>query len=237
MGLTVTSVANSVTVTASASPVTVASGGKTTLTMTAMDSLGHTGLAYQWSDNGAGGTFSPSATVQKPTYTAAVNNTGARGKVTLTATATDAWQSPWVSGSAAATLTVNPLPHTLKVTASAAPTTISSGGTTASTAVATDSQGHTGFTWAWSDGGAGGTFSPSAQVQNPVYKGPGNTGTTNAVRTLTVTATCSALSVPVSASANVSVFEAPASTSRGGSGRLPIRRQLQDPAASVVFSR
>ncbi len=55
--------------------------------MTGVDSLGHTGLAYQWTDNGAGGTFSPSATAQNPTYTAAVNKTGSARTVTLTATA------------------------------------------------------------------------------------------------------------------------------------------------------
>ncbi len=73
--------------TASAAPTTVVSGGTTALSMTGVDSLGHTGLAYQWSDNGAGGTFSPSATAQNPTYTAPVNGTGAATNVTLTASA------------------------------------------------------------------------------------------------------------------------------------------------------
>ncbi|MCL5103639.1 MAG: Ig-like domain-containing protein [Armatimonadetes bacterium] len=54
---------------------------------TAVDSLGH-GVSYQWSDGGAGGTFTPSANVQEPAYTAAANNTSQDIQVTLTCTAT-----------------------------------------------------------------------------------------------------------------------------------------------------
>jgi len=231
-------VAHAVTVTASASPTTIASGGTTALTMSAVDSQGHTGLAWQWSDNGAGGTFSPSATVPNANYTAAANTTGGPRTITLTATGICEWQYPWVPGSKNLTITETtaPVPHTLTVTASASPTTINSGSTTTLTASAADSQGHTTFTWAWSDSGAGGSFSPSAAVQNPTYTPPANTSGQPVTRTLRVTATCSATVPPVSGSATVIVTENPASSfpRRWGSHRLTVRRHMLPPTVRAL---
>jgi hypothetical protein len=109
MALTVNSATPTahVTVTAaSATPSTVASGGTVALSLTAKDLYGHTGLAYQWSDNGAGGAFS-STMAQNPSYRAPANTSGVPGTITLTATAVCRWQYPWATGSAPVSLTVN----------------------------------------------------------------------------------------------------------------------------------
>jgi enediyne biosynthesis protein E4 len=187
--LTVWPTAHTVTVTASAAPSTVASAGTTALTATAVDSQGHSGLTWSWSDGGTGGAFSPSATVQNPSYTAPANDGATDREIALTVTATCARRHPRVSGSATTTLTVASS-HGFTVTASADPTSVASGGTTALTAAYTDSQGHGIAAWGWSDGGAGGTFSPSATDQNPSYTAPANTGATDLTVTLTVSATC-----------------------------------------------
>ena len=159
--ITVTA-AHTVTVTATATPSTFLSGGTTQLLATAVDSSGHGGLAYAWSDNGAGGSFSPSATVRNPVYTAAVNSTGSAKTITFSVTVTCKWYYPWVSGSTQVTATESATGHTLAVTGSATPATVASGGTTQLAATVVDSLGHTGIAWAWSDNGAGGSFSPSA---------------------------------------------------------------------------
>lgn len=80
--------------------------------------------------------------------------------------------------------------HTLRITASANPAPISSGGTTQLDANATDNKGHTA-TFKWSDNGAGGTFTPGTDVKNPSWTGPGNTTAEAVERNLKVTATCS----------------------------------------------
>jgi hypothetical protein len=196
---------HSVTVTASAGATTLASGGSTTLSATATDSASHTGLAYAWSDNGAGGTFS-STTVANPTYTAPGNSTAAAATRTLTVTVTCKWTSPWVSSTASVTVAESTGAHAVTVTASASPTTIASGASTTLTAAATCNRGHTGIAYAWSDNGAGGTFS-SATSASTTYTPPANTSGATVTRKLTVTATCKWTSPWVSASANVSVLE------------------------------
>jgi len=80
--------------------------------------------------------------------------------------------------------------HSLAVVASATPATVTAGGSVALTATASDNQGHSLLTWSWSDGGAGGSFSPSASVQNPTYLAPDSTGGADLLVTLTVAATC-----------------------------------------------
>jgi len=80
--------------------------------------------------------------------------------------------------------------HRLSVTANCTPSTVSSAATTSCTATFSDSQGHGIASWSWSDGGAGGTFSPSAAVQNPTYTAPANTTGADILVHLTVTATC-----------------------------------------------
>ncbi|MCE5324388.1 dockerin type I domain-containing protein [bacterium] len=65
---------------------TIDSGGSTTCSATAVDSRGHS-VSYVWSDGGKGGSFSPSAASQNPTYTAPSNTTGSNMSITLTCTA------------------------------------------------------------------------------------------------------------------------------------------------------
>jgi hypothetical protein len=74
--LTVQPVAHTLEVLASADPMTVASGGSTSLTASYLDSRrAHIIAAWSWDDGGASGTFNPSGTVWNPSYTAP-GNTG-----------------------------------------------------------------------------------------------------------------------------------------------------------------
>jgi len=104
------------------------------------------------------------------------------------------------TSSADPTVTVNPgaigyayatlYPHAITVVAAADPEAVNSGGATSLTASFSDSRGDGVASWAWSDGGAGGAFSPSATAQNPTYTAAANTGIEAVVVDLTVTATC-----------------------------------------------
>lgn len=82
-------------------------------------------------------------------------------------------------------------PHTVSFSAGPAvsSSTIDSSGSTNCSATAVDSHGHT-VTYAWSDGGKGGAFTPSAASQNPTYTAATNATGANASVTLTCTATC-----------------------------------------------
>jgi hypothetical protein len=99
-------------------------------------------------------------------------------------------------------------PHTLSVSASASPTTVPSQGTTSLSATAQDSLGHAISDWSWSDGGAGGSFSPSSSVQNPTYTAPENATTAAQQVTLSLTATCADAS-PASGSSHIAVTVLP----------------------------
>jgi hypothetical protein len=96
---------HTLTVTATASPGAIASGGTVKLSASAADSLNHTGFVYAWSDNGTGGAFSPSAAVRNPTYLAPPNTSGSDRIITLTVVATCKWWVPWVSASTSLTVT------------------------------------------------------------------------------------------------------------------------------------
>ena len=190
--LTVQPVAHTFAVSAGVtSPATVASGGSASLSASFTDSRpAHTIASWSWDDGGAGGGFSPSATVQDPTYTAPANTSDSNIIVNLTVTAT--CNGPDArSDSDSTTLTVQPVEHALEVLASADPMTVASGGTTSLTANFSDSRSaHIIAAWSWDDGGAGGTFSPSGTVWNPSYTAPENTGETDLLVTLTVTGIC-----------------------------------------------
>lgn len=84
---------------------------------------------------------------------------------------------------------ISPL-HTIRIWADAAPSVVSSSGTVRLSAVAQDSNSHRMVSWQWSDGGAGGSFSPSAQVANPTYTAPINISAGNHVLALTVRVAC-----------------------------------------------
>ena len=101
--------------------------------------------------------------------------------------------------------------HDLSVTADASPSTVASGGSSDLTASASDSRGHSIASWAWNDGGAGGSFAPSASVQNPTYTAPANLGESDLYITLTVQATCDGPS-PLTAEGAVTLTVTPGST-------------------------
>ena len=75
-------------VTAAVDPDTVNSSGVTSLSATFTDSRGHGVASWLWTDNGAGGAFSPSPSVQSPTYTAPANTSSDALVIDLTVTAT-----------------------------------------------------------------------------------------------------------------------------------------------------
>ncbi len=130
---------------------------------------------HLWSSGGAGGTFTPSATVLNPTYTPPDPSPGS---VTLTLTST--FPATGCSNSDTLAVTVNPNPITdagaNKVTCAGDPIALSD-----AVSSATIHQ--------WSSGGAGGTFSPSATVLNPTYTPP---DPAPASITLTLTSTLAA---------------------------------------------
>ncbi len=201
---------HNLSVTASASPATVPSGGSVALSASASDSLGHSGFAWSWSDNGAGGAFSPSSSIADATYTAPGNTSGAPRSIGLTATATCMVTDPWLTASATVPVTEGSvLVHAVGVNVTANPSTITSGGTTQLAASATDTYGHGIASWLWSDGGAGGSFLPSTVVQRPSYTAPVNTSNKNKTITLRVIATCSN-DAPASGSGSVSLTVQPA---------------------------
>ena len=193
--LTITSV--------SANPTAVESGGTAQLNASAADSYGHGIASWAWSDDGAGGTFSPGPNVQSPSWRGPGNRTGSPLQRRLTVTAT-CNGSPSISASAAATVTENSVPHEVFVSVSADPLVTVSGGTINLTATASDALGHALGQWAWTDHGAGGTFAPTAFAQNPTYTSAPNLTTTDRNVSLTVTVTC-ASSPPASGSANLNV--------------------------------
>ncbi|MFB3880268.1 MAG: S-layer homology domain-containing protein [Armatimonadota bacterium] len=82
--------------------------------------------------------------------------------------------------------------HSISVTASADPAQVGSGGSAALSGSAVDSEGHAISYWHWSDGGAGGSFAPSADAPNPTYTAPANSGTDDRMIVLAVTASCGA---------------------------------------------
>jgi hypothetical protein len=84
--------------------------------------------------------------------------------------------------------------HYVAVTAGATPAETSSSGVAQLSATAYDSEGHAITSWQWSDSGAGGTFAPSATVQNPSYVAPPNASGADLIVRLSVTASCFELS-------------------------------------------
>ncbi len=234
--LTVEPIAHTLSVTASDDPDTVPSGGTTSLTAAYTDSRGHDIASWHWDDGGAGGSFSPSAEVQNPTYTAPVNTDDDERNVVLTVTATCDGPDP-ISASDSVNLDVDPVPHTLTVTASVDPPALESGGAASLTASYDDSRGHEIDSWHWDDGGAGGSFSPSADVQNPTYHAPENHGDTDVMVTLTVTATCAG-ETPLTASdaATLTVRPVPHSVSVNVSASPDTVDSEGESALSATFS-
>jgi uncharacterized repeat protein (TIGR02543 family) len=171
-------------------PDTVPSEGSSDLSASYVDDQMHGIALWAWDDSAAGGAFTPSATEQNPTYTAPANTTDDSILVTLNVTATCNGPDARTDGDSTG-LTVEPVVHTFEVYASANPDTVASGGSTSLTGNSSDSRtGHTVVSWAWDDAAAGGSFSPSPDVQNPTYTAPANLTGADLPITLTLNATC-----------------------------------------------
>ncbi len=160
--------------------------------------------------------------------------------MTLTVTATCNGPVP-ATNSGSTTLTMQSVAHTLTVTANPPnPATVASGGSTSLTASCSDSRtGHTIAIWSWNDGGAGGSFSPSASVQNPSYTAAANTTDSNRIVTLTVTATCDGpIPLTGTASADLIVLPALKANFRGQPtrGKLPLTVSFTDTSIGSPFS-
>jgi hypothetical protein len=166
--LGVASIAHTLIITAgpSGTPNPVPSGGTSSLSVTAADSLGHA-LSYAWTVSCPSlpslGSFS-SATTQNPTWIAPANTTGVQQDCTLQVTVSDGQgltQVPTFS------LGVASIAHTLTITAgpSGTPNPVPSEGTTSLSVTALDSLGHS-LTYAWTASCpsplSSGTFSDAA---------------------------------------------------------------------------
>ncbi len=139
---------------------------------------GGDGIAsYSWSDNGGGGSFSNPNSLH-PTYTAPDTSS----LITLTLTVTDTQGGV---SSDSLHLRVDAFPT---VDAGADKTVDEGHSIALSDATADDSDGWI-VSYQWSDGGAGGKFSPSAQVRNPIYTAPLTDNCSGMDITLTLTVT------------------------------------------------
>jgi hypothetical protein len=178
----VNSVAHQVTFTAgpSGSPNPVGSSGQVDLQLTATDSiLGHT-LSYAWQATcatlGVHGTFSPSATVAEPTWTAPENGTGTQQICTLGVTVSDGLGQ---SANGSFQQFVESLSHTVNITAGpeGVPNPVGPGGAVALSVSASDSLDHV-LTYAWTAScpalGGNGTFSPGPAAEDPTWQAPAN---------------------------------------------------------------
>jgi RHS repeat-associated protein len=240
---TVSSV-HTITVSAGASSPMIDNAGSVSLTASATDSAGHTITQWRWSDHGAGGSFAPGSTTRNPTWQAPGNFSGSPVERRLTVTAI-CGSSPSAAGSADAVVTEEPL-HVLSVSALADWSVLQSEGETQLSAMSQDSFGDGVASWQWDDGGAGGTFSPAAQVQNPSYTAPGNLSETDLGVTLTVTATCagadpltateSLLLTVRPASHLLSVAVQPDSASVASGGAISVEAECQDSRAHAIAS-
>ena len=91
-------------------------------------------------------------------------------------------------------LWIPPLSHTFALTQpTATPNPVASGGPVGIAVGYADSLQHEVASWRWTDGGAGGSFWPSSEVQNPAYLAPINTSLADMEIRLTVSATCAAV--------------------------------------------
>ena len=192
---TVNAAGDSITITSgpTAAPAALASGGTTFLSVAAQDALGHP-LTYAWSAVCPGlpdtGVFAYSGGPTAPTWTSPANTTGAQVSCTLSVTVSDSFGT---SASKNVTVTVEPTEpsgDTVTITAgpNAAPSVLSSGGTTFLSVSATDSLGHA-LTYAWSAVCPGlpdnGLFAFSGGPTAPTWRAPENG--TGAQRTCTIT--------------------------------------------------
>ncbi len=142
-------------------------------------------VGYAWSDGGAGGTFEPSSTVLDPTYTLPQLDGVESADVELTLTATDDWGA---TGDDSLTVTVRNVNAPPQVDAGDDRAVGEGNAIDLSGASATDPDGSI-VALVWSDGGAGGTFDPPADVLAPSYRAPRLDGCADMEIELRLTAT------------------------------------------------
>ena len=191
--------AQSLAIAVKADPPSIGHKGTTQLRATLYGSLAYQ-VTWEWDDGEDGGVFSPNPYVESPTYTGPGNEGDAPVARRLTVVAMCQGSPPQMVR-AELTVMEGPKLHLVEVAVAAQPARIRSGGTVALTAEANDTMGHGIVAWEWSDGGAGGTFTPNATTQNPTYTAPAGT---DATITLTASARCDA-SVSVVGSGSVTV--------------------------------
>ena len=190
----VNTVADIVTITSgpTGTPDPVASAGVVTLSVSAVDTMGHA-LTYAWSATCPGGLGSgqfSSASAQNPTWTAPTNGTGAQQTCSLSVAASDAFGH---SATQAWPQRVNSVPDVVTITAgpTGTPNPVASGGPVSLTVTASDSiTAHT-VSYAWSavcNGGLGNGSFTSASAQNPTWTAPSNPTATQQTCTLTIVA-------------------------------------------------
>jgi hypothetical protein len=180
-------------------PSVLESEGVASLSAALIGPVSALGVIWHWEDGEAGGEFLPSANVRAPLYRAPKNATGAPFQVGLKVAA----QCEELAGTLedSASVTVLPAEHALTVQVDVDPSAVAWKGKTLLTATADDTFGHAVADWHWSDGGAGGTFVPSAFVPDPLYRPVPNTSLKDETVVLSVTAVCDGVP-PASATAS-----------------------------------
>jgi len=160
------------------------------------------GGSILWSDNGGNGAFS-STIIEDPTYTPHIDSAGVVLMLTITVTDTFGMCGFDVD-TAYVTVDSLPLIDSISLTAPFPPDTVCECDTVALYSAVTASN-----TFAWSDGGAGGTFTPSNTILTPGYiLCTGITTPQTVTLTLTASASGSAC-VPVMDSVTVVVMPLP----------------------------
>ncbi|MCE5323468.1 lectin like domain-containing protein [bacterium] len=177
--------------TPSLNPSTVESGSTATVSTTAVDSQGHD-VVYAWSDGGAGGSFADQS-ASSTTYTAPINTSGSDVVVTITCSAACKDDSSITNSASAQLIVTGGHAVTFSHVPTLTPSTVGPGESVACSATAVDSRGDL-LKYRWTDSGAGGTFSPSASVQNPTYTAPANATDGDKHISITCTATCTSIS-------------------------------------------
>ena len=178
----------------SGTPNPVLSEGDVQCTVTAVDTREHD-LTYAWTatdaDTNPVGSFDD-ATARQPTWTAPLNESANPVQYTIGVTVTCA---EGLEASGSYTEVVNPVVHTLEITAGPEgdPNPVASEGDVQCSVTAVDSVGHP-LTYAWeaedSEGNPAGSFDDSS-AQNPVWTAPTNLTDDELAYTVTVTVTCS----------------------------------------------
>jgi hypothetical protein len=214
----VNSVGHSLTVTnlPSGTPNPVVSGGQTALSVTVVDSVGHS-LNYAWTAEcpvalGSHGSFTNGATAT-PTWTAPANLTGSLQVCTIRVSVND---GPGLLQIGALYLQgVSSVPHTLTFTQlpSGNPNPAGPNARVTMSVTASDTLGHA-LTYAWTascDGLPGSGEFSDASVQSPTWAAPPNATGSSQVCTITVTV-ADGLGPPESASFDQTVTFSPAPT-------------------------